>query len=159
MLWKQKNFDDNRKRILQSRALGHRMKRRVDDIRIGFRLTLPKMEFLDINLAKDWSLSLHAIHSLFTGGFLKKTRLYSGFKNTYKKSLKQENSNSFINSVLLKEKWGWKTRQKFESEKIRVYAQKPRLKIPIKNSISGRFALHGRPLYGQWRWKQKLYLI
>ncbi len=39
------------------------------------------MEFLDINLAKDSSLSLHAIHSLYTGGFLKKTRLYSGFKN------------------------------------------------------------------------------
>jgi hypothetical protein len=28
---------------------------------------------------------LHAIHSLSTGGFLKKNRLYSGFKNTYKK--------------------------------------------------------------------------
>jgi hypothetical protein len=27
---------------------------------------------------------LHPIHSLSTGGFLKKTRLYSGFKNTYK---------------------------------------------------------------------------
>jgi hypothetical protein len=46
-----------------------------------------------------------------------------------------------------------------ESEKIRVYAQKPRLKMPIKNSISGRFDLHGRPLYGQWRWEQKLYLV
>ncbi len=58
------------------------------------------MEFLDIDLAKDSSLSLHAIHSLSTGGFLKKTRLYSGFKNTYKKLLKQENSIPFINSVL-----------------------------------------------------------
>jgi hypothetical protein len=51
-------------------------------------------------LAKDSSLSLHAIHSLYTGGFLKKTRLYSGFKNTYKKSPKQENSSLFMKSVL-----------------------------------------------------------
>jgi hypothetical protein len=43
------------------------------------------MEFLDINLTKDSSLLLHAIHSLFTGGFLMKIRLSSSFKNTYKK--------------------------------------------------------------------------
>ncbi len=42
------------------------------------------MDFLDINLTKDSSLLLHAIHSLSTDGFLKKTSLYSGFKNTYK---------------------------------------------------------------------------
>ncbi len=35
----------------------------------------PEMEFLDINLTKDSSLLLHAIHNLSTGGFLKKTRL------------------------------------------------------------------------------------
>ncbi len=51
----------------------------------------PGKEFLDINLTKDLSLiMLHAIHSLSTSGFLKKTRLYSGFKNTYKKSAKRE---------------------------------------------------------------------
>jgi hypothetical protein len=44
-----------------------------------------EMEVLDINLKKDSSLLLHAIHGLSTGGLLKKTRLYSGFKNTYKK--------------------------------------------------------------------------
>jgi hypothetical protein len=32
---------------------------------------------------------------------------------------------------------GVETRQKLESEKTRVYAQKPRLKMPFKNSISG----------------------
>ncbi len=42
------------------------------------------MEFLDISLTKDSSL-LHAIKSLSTDKFLKKIRLYSGFKKTYKK--------------------------------------------------------------------------
>jgi hypothetical protein len=39
-----------------------------------------EIEFLDINLTEDSSLLLHAIHSLSTGGFLKKTRLYYRFK-------------------------------------------------------------------------------
>jgi len=47
------------------------------------------MEFLDINLTKDLSLLLDAIHSLSTVGFLKKTRLYSGFINTYQKIRKK----------------------------------------------------------------------
>ncbi len=51
----------------------------------GRMLTLnPEMEFLDMNLTKDSSLLLHAIHSLSIGRLLKKTRLYSGFKSTYK---------------------------------------------------------------------------
>jgi hypothetical protein len=33
-------------------------------------------------MTKDSSLLLHSIHSLSTGGLLKKTRLYSGFKST-----------------------------------------------------------------------------
>ncbi len=45
--------------------------------------------FLDINLTKD---------------FLKKTIIYSGFKNTYKKSAKQENSSLLVKSILLKGK-------------------------------------------------------
>jgi hypothetical protein len=49
-------------------------------------------------------LLLHAIHSLPTGGFLKKTRLYSGYKNSYKKAAKQENSSLFVNSILSKGK-------------------------------------------------------
>ncbi len=43
------------------------------------------MEFLDINLTKDSSLLLYAIHSPFCWGILKKAILFSGFKNKYKK--------------------------------------------------------------------------
>jgi hypothetical protein len=32
---------------------------------------------------------LHAIHSLSTAGFLKETTLYSGFKITYKKKIRE----------------------------------------------------------------------
>jgi hypothetical protein len=39
-----------------------------------------EMEFLDINLTKDSSLLLHAIHSPFYWRILKKTILLSGFK-------------------------------------------------------------------------------
>ncbi len=51
----------------------------------------PKMEFLDINFTKDSSILLHAIHSPFYWRNLKKTILFSGFKNPNKKSAKQEN--------------------------------------------------------------------
>ncbi len=44
------------------------------------------MEFLEIILTKDLSLS--------TGAFLKKTRLFLCFKNTYKKSAKQDKNSS-----------------------------------------------------------------
>jgi hypothetical protein len=40
------------------------------------------MEFLDINLTQDSSLS--------TGGYLKKTRLYTGFKNIFKNPLNKK---------------------------------------------------------------------
>ncbi len=44
-----------------------------------------------------------------------------------------------------KEKWRQKTRQKLVSEKTRVYAQKPWLKMPFKNSpLPGTF----------WLWQQ-----
>jgi hypothetical protein len=43
------------------------------------------MEFLDINLTKDSNLLLHAIHSAFYWRILKKTILFSGFQNPYKK--------------------------------------------------------------------------
>jgi hypothetical protein len=42
------------------------------------------MEFLGINLTKDSSLLLHAIHSHFYWQILKKTMLFSGFKNPFK---------------------------------------------------------------------------
>ena len=45
----------------------------------AWRQCNPEMEFLDINLTKVSRLLIHAIHSLSTGGFLKRIRLYSGF--------------------------------------------------------------------------------
>jgi hypothetical protein len=58
------------------------------------------MEFLDIKLTKDSSLLLHAIYSPSYWRVLKKTKLFSGFKNPYKKSTKHENSSLFMNSIL-----------------------------------------------------------
>jgi hypothetical protein len=49
------------------------------------------MEFLDISLTKGESLLLHAIHSILYWRILRKTIVFSGFKNSYKKSAKQEN--------------------------------------------------------------------
>jgi hypothetical protein len=43
------------------------------------------MKFLDTNLAKDLSLLLHAIRSPFYRRIFKKTTLFSGLKNPYKK--------------------------------------------------------------------------
>jgi hypothetical protein len=40
----------------------------------------------------------------FNWRILKKTVLFSGFKNPYKKSAKQENSSLFMNSILYNEK-------------------------------------------------------
>ena len=60
----------------------------------------PEMEFLDISLIKGSSLLLHAIHSILYWRILRKTIVFSGFKNSYKKSAKQENSSLFMNSVL-----------------------------------------------------------
>ncbi len=59
---------------------------------------LPEMEFLDINWKKDLRLLLYAIHSPFY--WYKKTILFSGFKNPYKKSAKQEYSCLFMVSIL-----------------------------------------------------------
>jgi hypothetical protein len=43
------------------------------------------MEFLVINLTKDSSLLLHAIHNPFYWRILKKTIFFSVFNNAYKK--------------------------------------------------------------------------
>ncbi len=45
----------------------------------------PEMEFLDINWTKDSSLLLTVIQSPFYWRILKKTILFSGIKNPYKK--------------------------------------------------------------------------
>ncbi len=68
--------------------------------KIGFVSATPEMEFLDISSTKDSSLLLHAIHSPLYWRILKKTILFSGFKNYTKKSAKQENSSLFMNSIL-----------------------------------------------------------
>ncbi len=60
----------------------------------------PKREFLDINFSKDSSLLLHDIHSLSTGGFLKKPHSTLVLKLHTKKSAKQENAGLFVNSIL-----------------------------------------------------------
>ncbi len=50
------------------------------------------MEFLNIDLTKDSSRLLHAIHSAFYLQILKKTILFSGFKNPYEKIRAWEDS-------------------------------------------------------------------
>jgi hypothetical protein len=67
---------------------------------ISERKNCPEMEFLDINLTKDSSLLLHAIHSLSTGGFLKKPETTLVLTIHTKKTAKQENSSLFVNSIL-----------------------------------------------------------
>ncbi len=57
------------------------------------------MEFLVINFTKDSSLLLRTIHRPFYWRILQKAMLFSGFKNTHKKSAKQENSMPFENSI------------------------------------------------------------
>ncbi len=81
------------------------------------------MEFLDIGL----SLLLHAPHNFSTGGILKKTALYSGLKNRYKKSVK---------SIFVERKYEGRKPDKTRVWEDSVYAQKPRQKMPSKNSIS-----------------------
>jgi hypothetical protein len=58
------------------------------------------MEFLDINS----SLLLNAIHSLFYWRILKKTILYSGFKNLYEKIRETRKLRPMMNSILQNEK-------------------------------------------------------
>ncbi len=53
------------------------------DGKSGRKRMVTDMEFLDINLTKDSSLLLHAIHSLSTGGFEKKTKLHFGSKKIH----------------------------------------------------------------------------
>ncbi len=90
----------------------------------------PEIEFLDINLTKNSIYLLHAVHSNFCWRIFKKTILFSGFKNPQNKKTRVYSWIAFCRT----EKWGWKTRQKLK--KTGVYAQKPRLKMLLKNSIS-----------------------
>jgi hypothetical protein len=67
-----------------------------------------EMEFLDISLTKDSSLLLHAIHWQIS----KKTILFFGFKNPYKKIRKTKNSCLFMNSIL------WNRKKRVENQTI-----------------------------------------
>jgi hypothetical protein len=58
------------------------------------------MEFLDINLTRDWSLLLHPIHSLFYSDFKENNSFLGFFKKSLQKSAKQENSRLFMNNIL-----------------------------------------------------------
>ncbi len=59
-----------------------------------------EMEYLDINLTEDSSLLLHAIRSLIHWRIFRKNRTLLWFLKQNKKSLKQENSRLFMNSIL-----------------------------------------------------------
>jgi hypothetical protein len=75
------------------------------------------MEFLDINLA---SIFLHSIHNPFFWRILEKTKLFSGFKNPYKKHPRNKKTNHEYRFV------DWKKGgRKLESENTRVNGQKP----------------------------------
>ncbi len=64
-----------------------------------------------------------------------KTKFYSSFKHIHKKIRETRKLES---SILLKGKTGVETyRQKLESEKTQVFAQKLRLKRLFRSSISG----------------------
>ncbi len=59
------------------------------------------MEFLDINLTKDSSLLLRAIHSRYYWCILQKiNKLNIGFKNPLKNLTKKENSSLCITRIL-----------------------------------------------------------
>ncbi len=60
------------------------------------------MEFFDTSLTEDSSLLLHAIHSPLYWRILKKTILYSGLNNPYKKipQNKKPRDYCFMNSIL-----------------------------------------------------------
>ncbi len=80
---------------------------------------VPQMELLDISLTKGF----------FVPFYCKDFSNHTGLKNLAKKSAKQENASLFMNSIL----YNRKTRVKNHTN-TRV---KPRLKMPLKNFISG----------------------
>jgi hypothetical protein len=93
-----------------------------------------QMEFFDINLTKDSSLLLHALsQSLLLADFKEKAIFFSSFNNPYKKNSRNKKTRvSFMKHIFAERK---NEGRKLGSEKTRIYAQKPRLKMPPKNSI------------------------
>ncbi len=99
--------------------------------------TTTEMEFLDIILTKDLSFLLHSIHSPFYWRISKNPILFFGFNNPYKKICETRKLKSIPEQHFEERKMRVENQTKLESEKIQVYAQKLRLKIPFKNTISG----------------------
>jgi hypothetical protein len=103
------------------------------------------MEFLDINFTKDSILLLYTIHSHLLLEILKKTKpygtLYSSFNNPLGKKIRETRKLEYIHEWHFKERKneGRKPDKKLKSEKTRVYAQRSRLNMPFKNSISVNF--------------------
>jgi hypothetical protein len=93
----------------------------------------PEMEFLDLNLIYQSSSLFLMCYSQYWR-ILYKTICFSDFENLFQKNPRNQ-KNSWIAFCRTK-KWGQITRQKLESEKTWVYAQKPRLNMLLKNSIS-----------------------
>jgi hypothetical protein len=85
------------------------------------------MEFLDINLTKVFYSMLLTVPSILVD--FKKTILFSGFKNPYKKIHETRKLESIHEQHFIE--------RNNRVEVSRFYAQKPRLKMQFKNSISG----------------------
>ncbi len=83
-------------------------------------------------LTKDSSLLLYAIHTTFAYWWiLEKTIFFSGFKNTYPVLKNPRNMKTRVYSWI-----ALLTNGKLRVEGTRVYAQKTRLNMLFKNSIS-----------------------
>ncbi len=106
---------------------------------IGFRrVEGAVMEFLDISLTKDSSLLLHAIHSPFYWRILRKTILYSGFKNPYKKNPRnKKNSSLFMNSILWNGKMRVEHQTKTQVREDSSLCPETSTTNAVQNSISG----------------------
>ncbi len=98
------------------------------------------MEFLDINLTKNSSIAQCYSQSILLAVFtiLQKTILCSDFKIHTKNLCKKENLSLFLIAFCWTENnTRVENQKKLEYENARVYAQKPWLKMPFQNSISG----------------------
>ncbi len=103
----------------------------------------PEMEFLEINLTKDSSLLLHAIHSLFHWRIFKKMYSSLVLKILTKKSTKKEISSQFMNSILYNQNIKGQKPDKYSSLRTRrlEFMLRNLKKTSFKNSISGSFPL------------------
>jgi hypothetical protein len=96
-----------------------------------------KMEFLGISLTKDSSLLLNAIHSHFYWKILKKTMLFSGFKNLSKKIRETRKLESIHELHFVKQKDEGRKQDKNSSlRRCEFMLRNLNEKLPFKNSIS-----------------------